>query len=367
VTVSDALVLLGLLVALIAWSPHRGLVVPARAALLCASGFALLVLISVPLTLQEGGRDGLFLMRHLSPFLLVPLLPSARPLQRLSPSSLATLVSVALIALGVRSVYLLSTGFVARSSVGEQRIYQTWEPFIAAALALVLLAFVLAADRPRPLHLFALFASLVPVIFAFFRTAWVFEAVLGAVLIITCSRPGRRTKLLGGLLVVAVAGVLVANAVGSGGRTYAEQVRDRFSEITTTLDRYRIDEIAAVNREIEKAPILGSGFGTRYGATWTDHTLNAHNSYQWLWWRVGLLGLALFLAMFILPMVSAVMRRQAMAADDRALAQGLVAGLAFTLLAANLQENFENYQTNIVAALMLAQLVVVLRRPYQPS
>ena len=44
---------------------------------------------------------------------------------------------------------------------------------------------------------------------------------------------------------------------------------------------------------------------------------------------------------------------------ERGLAIGLVAGVVFTALAANLHENFESYQTNLFVALALAQLVAL--------
>jgi hypothetical protein len=43
------------------------------------------------------------------------------------------------------------------------------------------------------------------------------------------------------------------------------------------------------------------------------------------------------------------------------------AALAFTALAANLHENFENYQTNMVMALVVAQVLVLGARARDAS
>jgi O-antigen ligase len=125
------------------------------------------------------------------------------------------------------------------------------------------------------------FAAGVPVVFSFFRTAWVLYAI-GAALLLLHAR-NRRAGTIGLVAMATVAAVALVLQPGlHPGDGYASQIESRLGEITTTLDPYRAAELGAVWDEIRRSPILGSGFGTEYIGEWTIYRSWSHNAYQWI-------------------------------------------------------------------------------------
>jgi hypothetical protein len=300
--------------------------------------------------------------RHLLPYALVLVLPFARSFRALRADRLATVFALVAIGLAVRSAILLASGYQARAVPGVQRIYQTWEPFLAGAIGLTLLAFVLAAPRVRLVHYLGLAASTVPVLFGFFRVAWVLLAILTLVVLVCVRGEGRRPRLVvGALLCVALLAAGGRLLLPSGSR-YEHELASRAGQIDLGLDPYRSREYGTVWTEIRRHPLTGSGFGTEYRADWTIYRSWSHNAYEWFWWRLGLLGLASFAALLLGALGAGLRAARRLTGADRALAIGLVAGVGLTALAANLHENFENYQTNLFVALALAQLLALASR-----
>lgn len=335
-----------------------------RAAVLFAALLVAIIALAVYRTLHTLGVPGILQARHLWPFVLVPALPFGRNFASLSSSRIVSTLSVCSIGLCVRSLYLLETGHQARVVPGVQRIFQTWEPFIAAAIGLTIFGYVLASPKVRTVHVVGLVATAPPILFSFFRTAWVFTALVGACMFVLVRGAGRRPRILAAALAcAAVAAFATGASSGGGGPSYEQQLATRIHEISPTLDSYRSREYAAVWAEIKAHPLLGSGFGTEYKADWTPYRIWAHNAYEWLWWRLGLIGVLAFVAMQAAVLAGAYRAiRTSLNDDDRGLAIGLTGALVFTLAAANLHENFENYQTNLIVALALAQLIVLARR-----
>jgi O-antigen ligase len=184
----------------------------------------------------------------------------------------------------------------------------------------------------------------------------VLEAAVALVLLALVRGERRRGRLL-----LAVVGCLLALSVagaGSGDR-YAAEISTRFHEITPQLDSYRTQEYHAVWREIRRDVVFGSGFGTEYTGDWTIYRSWSHNAYEWLWWRLGLVGLACFLGLLGGAVAAGVGGARRLEGDEKGLAIGLTAAVVFTALAANLHENFENFQTNALVAVLLAQLIVL--------
>jgi O-antigen ligase len=223
-------------------------------------------------------------------------------------------------------------------------------------MGLILLAYVLGAKHVTRLHFAGLAVSPIPVLFGFFRTSWVIFGLLSALLLVFMKGSQRRTPILTGLVTMCVifaAGALLTQKVP----TYASQFQKRFAEIHVHLDTYRVQEYSAVWTEIKKNIVVGQGFGTDYVGGFTDVRSFAHNAYEWLWWRVGLLGLTLFVCLLVSAVVGGLTQSRYLGnRDDRALAIGLVAAIVFTVLAANLHENFESNQNNLFMGLVFAQL-----------
>jgi O-antigen ligase len=329
-----------------------------RIAVAAGAAFVVLVAAGMYRSLGSVGLEAALQARHLLPLGAVVVLPLAARFRALSAETVATILSVGLIALSARSLLLLVSGHEARHIPGVQRIFQTWEPFLAAALGLALLGYVLHAEQPRLWHRLGVFATGVPVVFSFFRTAWVLYAIGAGVLLLHARN--RRAATIGLMAIAGLAGLALVLQPGlHAGDGYASQVGSRLGELTTTLDPYRSAELGAVWDEIRRAPIVGSGFGTEYFGEWTIYRSWSHNAYQWIWWRLGIIGLVAFLVCLAACAGSGIRAARRLEGGERGLAAGMVAALGFTAIAANVHENFESYQTNLVFALVLSYLLVL--------
>jgi hypothetical protein len=330
-----------------------------RLSLWLAAAFFGLCALTFFRTYEARGFTPALQIRHLLPFMLCATLPLSRRFRSIAAEHIATVLSLLAIAIAIGSFTRIGNGYETTTTLDVERIYQTWEPFIAAVMALILLGYILTATNVRKLHYLGLAMAPVPVLFSFFRTAWVISLGLGLVVFLVSRGAKRRS------IIVAGVGVLVATFLlgsylikpESGGKSFLSQVTFRASEIHLQLDSYRSQEYAAVWHEIVKHPWIGSGFGTNYVANWTVYTTTCHNAYEWIWWRMGLLGLVLFLLFFAVVVRDALRALSRLERDDRGLAIGLLAGLAFVLLAANLHENFENFQSNLFDCVLVSQLI----------
>jgi O-antigen ligase len=164
------------------------------------------------------------------------------------------------------------------------------------------------------------------------------------------------------MCILFAAGALLTQKVPS----YADQFQKRFAAIHVQLDTYRVQEYSAVWTEIRKDVLFGQGFGTEYVGGFTEVRAFAHNAYEWLWWRVGFIGLVAFVLFVVASVAGGLAESRYLTnRDDRALALGLVSAIAFTALVANLHENFESSQNNLFIGLVFAQLFVLQARAAQ--
>ena len=302
-------------------------------------------------------------VRELLPLALCVALPLSRRFREVAAHDIATILSLLAVGIAIRSFYRLGTGYSTTTQLGVERIYQTWEPFIAATIALTLLGYVLVARRVHRVHYLGLALAPVPVLFSFFRTAWVLSFGIGLLLFLIVRHGQRRAQLFVGVTLLIATLLFSSQFVRpESGKTLVSQITLRSSQIHLQLDSYRTQEYHAVWSEIRKHPIIGSGFGTEYQGDWTVYTTWSHNAYEWIWWRLGLIGLVVFLAFLTCVGWATTRALPGLEQDDRGLAVGLLAGLAFVVLAANLHENFENYQSNLFDALVIAQLMVLAIR-----
>jgi hypothetical protein len=321
-----------------------------------------LVLVGFYRSMGSHGITPALQARHLVPLALAITLPYARGFAAIRSRTIANALSVGAVAIAVASFIRLGAGYTTTSAIGVERIYQTWEPFISACILLILLAFCLIGTRPAALHYIGLAAASVPVIFSFFRVAWLLTfAVAIAVIFVVRGHSGRAWLVLA---MAAVGFVLIGGgAISShGGPTFASQIVARGNAIPTQLDAYRSQEYRAVWREIRRDPFFGSGFGTEYVGNWTLIRSWCHNAYEWMWWRLGFVGLVAFFVFLGSALAAAIGAARRMEGDDRGLAVGLSAALLFLVVAANFHENFENYQSNLVNGVLIAQVLVLRTR-----
>src|SRR4051794_1543780 len=339
-----------------------------RFAMQCAIAFFGIVLLEVFRTVATSGLTLGLQARVLWPLIIMVALPGMKTFASVQSRQVANVISLGAIALALRTLYLLATGTesvyghgaqagtTSFAVLGVQRVFQTWEPFIGAGMGLILLAYVLGAEHVTRLHYAGLAVSPIPVLFGFFRTSWVIFGLLSVLLLIFIKGSQRRGPILGGVITICIlfaAGALLTQKVP----TYASQFQKRFAEIHVHLDTYRVQEYSAVWTEIKKDALFGQGFGTNYVGGFTEVRSFAHNAYEWLWWRVGLVGLLPFAFLLISSVAGGLTQsRYLNDRDDRALAIGLVAAIVFTALAANLHENFESNQNNLFVGLIFAQL-----------
>ncbi len=300
--------------------------------------------------------------RHLLPLVLAVTLPYSRGFANISTRAIIRTLTVAAVAIAIAAMLRLLSGYETTSALGAQRIYQTWEPFIAAGLFLVLLAFCLVGSKVSAYHYVGLGAAAIPVIFSFFRVAWFLSVALALLMVLFIRGQKGRAWIVIGLAAVAMTLLSVGAISSQTGPSYATQIAMRANDTHTPLDSYRAQEYGAVWHEIKKNPVLGSGFGTEYIGNWTLIRSWAHNAYEWMWWRLGFFGLVAFVAFVLGAAAAGLAASRRLEGDDRALAIGLTASLIFLIAAANYHENFENYQSNLVSGLLIAQILVLRSR-----
>jgi O-antigen ligase len=324
--------------------------------------FVVLLGIGFVRTASSRGLSDALQARQLLPLLLAVVLPSCRGFRNLPSLAVLRIISIAAIAIGVDSVIRLARGYATTSTLGVERIYQTWEPFIACCLLLILVAHCLVGANVRVLHYVGIGFAAIPIVFSFFRVAWVLTAVIVLLLYLFARGKTVNAWVLVGLATAAFV-VVGIGALGTGnGPTYASQIVLRANEIQPHLDSYRSQEYGAVWDEIKQHPLAGSGFGTEYVGSWTTVRAWCHNAYEWIWWRLGLIGLAAFVCFIGGAAAAARGAARRLDGDNRSLALGLLAAFAFLLPAATFHENFENYQSNLVTALLVAQAIVLATR-----
>ncbi|WP_143536822.1 O-antigen ligase family protein [Rubricoccus marinus] len=200
--------------------------------------------------------------------------------------------------LGMRVVLLAATGLL----LGGLILAKSRGPWVAAAVALMIAGSLLPGHGKRRLVGFSL---------------------LGAAL------------LVGGAIAV-LGDELALIGIGLARRLFS--ISSAFTADVSLLNRY--EETASAWREIQQSPILGHGWGAQVFRKdlIANGTLSwgfIHNGYIWLWHKVGILGLTLFLIPFGTSVLYGIRAATsaALAHEERAYAAASVgAVLAFAVL-----------------------------------
>jgi O-antigen ligase len=143
------------------------------------------------------------------------------------------------------------------------------------------------------------------------------------------------------LAVLSVGGALGARdwietqATGYSNRVFAGL--DQANERDDTSANYRDEETQYINRAAADHPLFGGGFGTHYKppmgkrGTFTafEGTMYSHNAYNWLYLKVGIAGLAVFVALIMACILPALSRRKN--SELLSTAASALAGLAIAI------------------------------------
>jgi hypothetical protein len=146
----------------------------------------------------------------------------------------------------------------------------------------------------------------VSLLLTFERTFWV-AAVIGVLIVALRSGRSRRARTLLWIAVLGTTGLLVLSAVSPGTLKTAEQ--RLFSIGAYQVDnsvRFRVVESGFVIDKIKAKPLTGWGLADTiyWGQPWQQtppaSQAYSHVGYLWLFWREGLLGGAILLALLVL-------------------------------------------------------------------
>ncbi len=162
---------------------------------------------------------------------------------------------------------------------------------------------------PRGLVLAVLAANAVGLLLTFERTMWV-VTVLGCLVVAVRAERVQRAKLV---LIAPVALGLALTVLAVLTPATLTTAQERLLSIgqygSDFSVEYRIRESGFVVREIEAAPLRGSGLGAtifwgipRFQVPAREETYS-HNGYLWSVWKLGLPAALLLLALFVAPMV----------------------------------------------------------------
>jgi O-antigen ligase len=174
----------------------------------------------------------------------------------------------------------------------------------------------------------------------FARDAWLSFLVAGASAVALARRPGRNRLIVGAGLAGCLV-VIVPVATGSS-TDILDNVSSRFLSIADyekdVSAQHRFNEWRADLAMIYAHPLAGNGLGATVAfyspmyrgdqeGFWTE-TFYMHNSYLWLGAKTGLIGLMLFLAMVIMPVVTGIGALRRMEnGREQACVIGLIVGL----------------------------------------
>lgn len=375
--------------ALLGWLVHRELNPDRRALPPTAVTVILLLFLAVAaLSVMTARTQGTSLqisfleLRPLLSYLLIfPIVADVRTRRDLGRGVVGVLSLAAGASLVTIGRWANGQGSVADFTDGVVRITDDafFAPMVAVIWAAALIPFATNPSRRRwALALGAV--GLVGLIFTFQRGAWL--AAVAAVLAILVLLPGwRRLALLGRIAAIVLVGVALVAGVG------AITPREGGSPLSATIDRaaslgvadedvsaqHRLAEWHRSREVIAERPLQGIGVGseiTYFSPLFNEQTQRQggvvsafyiHNSYTWLALKLGLVGLALFVALVVIVMIGAARRLRAPEAPW--MRPYLIAGLASILAIAVLALSGPHFTQDTSAPYVAAVLGMLLVLP----
>ena len=203
------------------------------------------------------------------------------------------------------------------------------------------------------------------------RGYWLAAAVAAALAyFLGKGRPSRAVAfgvILAGVLAVVAVGLFSTKVLG-----VVSSLVDRLSTISSPLRvlsmRERFAETKALIDGIARSPIVGRGLGATvsYMSPLRGHVITrvyAHNAYLFIWFKLGIVGLASFLV-FYARGVRAVLRAMRVAGDERAralLAAGAALLLAFVPLSLTSPQYYGKSSALVIVLILGFAQAVLLR------
>jgi O-antigen ligase len=329
--ITDVLVLLSVGGWFAHWavSPSRRAVpAPSRSIVVMVVVVMGLAIAAVGTNASRGGsvQDALTDLRPFTALLLVfPLAAFVRRQRDLAMALRVTLLACAVGAGWIIVLYLAGNASAATYAEGALRVTDVTfvAPLLGTVWALVLLPYTKGALQLTVLALAAL--SLAALFFTLQRSAWItlILAVGFASLLMT---PRRRTRMIGGLVVLCALAAVMIVAVNAASSVRVENPLASGLARIQSVDAYG-EDVSALHREAEfheamkqvrAHPFAGIGLGGMlqfYSPLYNPSTSRpgievvtgyVHNSYTWLAVKMGLPGLLAFIALLGALLIQAI-------------------------------------------------------------
>jgi O-antigen ligase len=255
---------------------------------------------AAPVDLVLGGRQLPYLV-------LLPLLAfSVVRTQRQLVGALALGAALA-VAKGVIGLLAVAAGGGVTVEGATITYYEPLANWLMMIALLGILAATLTGARDRLPHwlLLATPVLIAALVLSFRRSFWIGLA-LGALLVVVLGASPLGRRMLIPALALVLAGLWVISSTGFQTQgPLSERVESlRPSEIQSNAeDRYRLDELANVVAEVRRHPVTGLGLGIEWssaaqplGIEHPNGRLYVHMVALWYWLKLGVLGLAAYLA-----------------------------------------------------------------------
>lgn len=239
----------------------------------------------------------------LIPFAVVELI-------RRRPQLLERAIKVIVVLLALKCAAGVALSVAGARPVVEGQTITFLEPtvnWLVVTFLLVIVARVIGGWRPSRLMLALTLLASLELLLSFRRSFWI-AFVIGLVIVLLVG--GGRARLMIALAVIALGlGVYVALSGAGGASTTNSPIVARAVSLSPTKlsanaeDRYRLDERRNVLAELRRHPVTGLGIAVPWGGRYPlplEHPggrTYVHVVVLYLWLKLGLLGLAAYIAL----------------------------------------------------------------------
>ena len=191
--------------------------------------------------------------------------------------------------------------FYGRTTVGDHATLEFMVAAVGVSMAL------LRTNRTRPLWMAGIAVGTAVVVLAFRRYAWVeLATVFGAFILFSGVNRRRYLVSIAGLAAVCLITVgLTWSSLDWGGRLASlDPTQTRADNVYATTNQGHINDILDGFDEVKAHPITGLGVGVLYQprrtAQWKGQAGMVHNAPVEVWIKFGLLGLGVFITVYVI-------------------------------------------------------------------
>jgi O-antigen ligase len=202
-----------------------------------------------------------------------------------------------------RNKVILATQFF---QVWGSRVAATEQIFMFCILVVISIIFLIKSKKTQFILLCCLGIYFIALILSFTRSYFAFT-LLGMFVLWLLFNKSDKKKMLSWVLGLTLIGILGIYLIfGDLIKTMFEAFVSRFTLLKGRDISFiqRVIETEAILKQIKENPILGWGLGAKfriYDIFYETHILNsyAHNGYLYLWYKIGILGLASYVIFYI--------------------------------------------------------------------